>query len=111
MPLATKYRLRKENDIKKVFSRGKTIKGGLFFIRFLENNLSNARIAIAVSKKISNKATKRNLIKRRINEAVEKKYLQKNGFDILIVALPSILGKPGKEIKTEIDKTIKNIFV
>lgn len=110
MSLSNKYRLRKEGDIKKVFSKGRTIKGGLFFIRFLGNGLVGSRIAVMVSKKVSKKATERNLIKRRVHGAIDKKYLKKNGLDILIVTLPIILEKPFKEIKTEIDKTIKILF-
>jgi len=63
-----------------------------------------------VPKKVSKKAVERNLIKRRIYESLEKKYLQKNGLDILIVTLPTILEKPFKEIKAEIDKTTKILF-
>ncbi len=110
MALAKTNRLSKEKDIKNVFSRGKTIKGGFFFIRFIKNGLSNSRIAVVVSKKVSKKATERNLIQRRIHESLEKKYLQKNGLDILIVTLPTILEKPFKEIKTEIDETTKILF-
>ena len=110
MALAGKYRLRKETDINKVFSKGRTIKSGLFFAKSLPNGLPYSRIAVTVSKKVSTKAVERNLIKRRIQEAVEKKYLRRNGLDVLIVTLPPILGKPFQEIKSEIDKTITKLL-
>lgn len=110
MPLAKKYRLTKDRDIKRVFSKGRTVKGGLFFIKFLPNDSEHARVTVTVSKKVSNKATVRNLIKRRFNAAMDQKHLLKNSVDIIVTVLPTILGKQFQEIKTETDKAINRVL-
>ncbi|OGN09763.1 MAG: ribonuclease P protein component [Candidatus Yanofskybacteria bacterium RIFCSPHIGHO2_02_FULL_41_11] len=112
MALPKKHRLTKDKDIKLVFSRGRSVKGPLFFIKFIENNLDCARIAVIISKKVSPKAVTRNLIKRRIHEALrtgQKNFLKKN-FDVTVTAIPAIVGKDLKEINSNFDQTTKQIL-
>lgn len=112
MALPRKYRLTKDKEIRKVNLKGQTIKGPLFVVKLIENNLEHSRIAVIVSKKVSNKAVDRNLVKRRITESlttIYKNFLKIN-FDITITAIPAILGKPLKEIKSNLDQTTKKIL-
>ena len=80
--------------------------------KFIENNLDCARIAVIISKKVSPKAVTRNLIKRRIHEALrtgQKNFLKKN-FDVTVTAIPAIVGKDLKEINSNFDQTTKQIL-
>ena len=109
MALARKYRLSKK-DIERVFKRGKTVKSSFLFIRFLENNLSYARVAAIVSSKILKKAVDRNRLKRIITETIRSGHFLERSLDAAIVATLNILGKPSKEIKRELQQTIDKIF-
>jgi len=89
--LAQKYRLKKRKDFERVYKQGKGFKQDFLFLKTVENNLENSRIGIVVSKKIASKAVERNLIKRRLREAVKKRLPEmKQGLDIVIVAQAGI---------------------
>jgi len=69
--LARKFRLNSEREFKKIFSRGRYISGNFITIKYyFHNALENPKIGVVVSKKISNKATVRNKLKRQINEVI-----------------------------------------
>lgn len=101
-------RLTKKKDFEAVFKKGKTAKADFLYARFKNNGLECSRLGFIVSKKVSNKATRRNLIKRRLRNAARLKIgAVKPGFDIAFVALPAILNKKYKEIEQEIEKILK----
>jgi len=92
--LAQKYRLKKRKDFERVYKQGKGFKQDFLFLKTFENNLKNSRIGIVVSKKIANRAVERNLIKRRLREAVKKRLSEmKPGLDIVIAAKQGISKK------------------
>lgn len=62
-------------------------------------------------KKVFKKATARNRLKRIITEMIRTGHFLEKSFDIAIVAAPSIVGKPSKEIKRELEQTMNKIFV
>ena len=113
MTLPRKSRLSDKNDFEMVFKQGKTVKSSFFFIKFLKNSFNYPRIAISLPIKISKKATQRNIIKRKISAAASDlidDYKNKS-LDLIIVATPTILGKSSEEIKSVLEKNIKEIFV
>ncbi len=102
-------RLRKKKDFEAVFKKGKIIKADFLYIKFFRNNLDCSRIGFVVSKKVSNKAVVRNLIKRRLRNAARLKIgVVKNGFDIVFVALPAVKNKTHKETSEEIQKIFQS---
>jgi ribonuclease P protein component len=107
--LSRKYRLKKNKDFERVYKEGEGFKEDFLFLKVLANNLENPRIGIVVGKKVSNKATERNLIKRRLREAVRKRIPEvKNGLDIIIV----VLKDASKEISfEEIEKVVNRLFL
>ncbi len=107
--LPKKYRLKKKKDFERTYRSGRTIKQGILLFRFLENGLENPRIGIVVGKKALAKATARNLIKRRIREAVRSflPEMSKN-FDIIITVGKGVSEKTGLE---EIKRLIKQAFI
>ena len=72
--LSKSYRLR-ENEIKKIISRGKRFYGSVLTIRFFFAPVSG--FAIVVSNKVSKKAVIRNRIRRQISEIVRLTMLPK----------------------------------
>ena len=99
-------RLRKTKDFEGVFKSKK----GYFFskekilIKVKKNNLENSRFGFVVGRKVSKKATERNLIKRKLREAVRKNLPKiKKGIDVVIVV------KPGFK-ENDFDRLIERIF-
>ncbi len=106
--LSPKFRIKKKKDFNCVFEKGKFFKGNFFYIKVCVNNLSLSRFGIIVSKKVSNRAVKRNKIKRRVRAACAQilKSGVKNGFDIIIMANPPSLSSNFRDIK----KALKSIL-
>ena len=109
MPFAKRYRLTKEKDIEKVFLKGKAIKNGILFAKMIGNTLGHTRIAITVSKKVSNKAVDRNRIKRKISASLPER-LKSLGVDIVIVANPSIVKSSFEEIGVSVMSVLNKIW-
>jgi len=105
--LPKEYKLKKDNDFKKVFKNGRYKQGDIIKIKFFKNNLTISRFAFLVGLKISKKATKRNNIRRILEESVRLKFKQiKSGFDIVVIVSPDILNKKYQEI----EKDLINLF-
>ncbi|MFH1769546.1 MAG: ribonuclease P protein component [Parcubacteria group bacterium] len=111
MALSKLHRLTRKRDIDAVYQNGKTVKGSFFFVRFLKNDLNNARIAVIVSTKARKTNVERNSIRRKVQAVLGVDELLQSHFDILIIVVESILRKPADEIKTEIHKVIEKIMV
>lgn len=110
MAVPKEYRLTK-NEFKRVFEKGKTVKSSFFFIKFLKNKDEHLRLAVAISTKISKKSTVRNKIRRMATEILRNSRLYVQPLDVVIIATEVIVGKPAKEIKRELEKTIDKKFV
>lgn len=105
--LPVKNRLTKKKDFDMVFTGSKSIKNGFLVVKIRENNLKESRIGFMVSKKISNKATVRNTVKRRLRKAFEG-VVRGMGMpkDVVVIALPGIQ----KEEFADIQKCVLKIF-
>ncbi len=115
--LPPENRLKKKTDIKNVFKAGRGLKEDFLILKIARNSLNKVRFGFIVSKKVSNKATIRNQIKRRLRESVwlnfkkiiaAADYKKKGkGFDGLFIAVP------GLETKDfwELDEIVNNIFI
>lgn len=98
--LPRKYKLKRDNDFKKVFKEGKYQQKDFIKIRFLKNNLDISRFAFMVGLKVSKKAIQRNKIRRRLEEIIQKRINQiKPGFDLVVMVSPIILEKKYQEIE------------
>ena len=108
--LSKANRLRLKKDFEKVFKQGKGFQQGFLFLKIIENDLGKTRFGFIVSKKISNKAVVRNKVKRQLREIIRKQLDQiKQGFDIVIVALPGIENQEFQEIKKTIDNLLARV--
>lgn len=108
--LNAQNRLTKKKDFDVVFTGGKSIKSDIVWCKVLANSLSQSRVGFVVSKKISQKATVRNTVKRRLRNAVADIIDSVKGpVDIVMVALPSIKNKDFSYIKEEVIKLMSKI--
>lgn len=103
--LLKENRLTQKKDFDSVFKKGKTVKGAFLTFRILKNRFKDNRIGFVISKKVSNRATKRNLVRRRLRQAVSSEIKKNNQIsnkkssDIVIIAMPTILNKSFPEIQ------------
>jgi ribonuclease P protein component len=106
--LKKKNRLRKRKEIKRVFREGKGFKEKFLVLKRVENNLRESRFCIIVPQDVSKKPTVRNRIKRRMREAIGQilKEIEK-GYDVVLIALPEILGKDFFSINEATKKIFK----
>jgi ribonuclease P protein component len=63
--IAKDFRL-KRNQIDYLLDKGISTRTQLFIVRYVENNKDFPRFCVIISKKIDNKATVRNLVRRQI---------------------------------------------
>lgn len=97
-----RYPLRTERSI---FSKGKRARGSLVEISSLPSSAS--RRAVIVGKNVSLKAVERNLVKRRISEALEKTLAVSNlNLDVVARALPAAKKATYVQLETEIGKLL-----
>jgi len=100
--LPRKYKLKRDNDFKKVFKQGRYSQGSFIRIKFLKNGLKISRFAFVVGLKISKKAVQRNRVRRQLEEVVRLAFDQiKTGFDLVILVEPDIIKKDYQAIEQE----------
>jgi len=106
--LPRENRLKKEEDFKKVFKKGRGFTNDLFVLKVIKNNLDISRFAFVISKKISKKATIRNRIKRRLDNVIRVDLPKiKKGWDGIIIVLPGAEIKDFKEIEEDINQLLE----
>jgi len=101
------YRIRKNNEFRNVYRRGKSLSNQLLVLYVYKNGKNINRRGISVSKKVGNSVTT-SRIKRLINEAYRLNEMGlKIGYDFVFVARASSKGKSYKEIETSIVNLLK----
>lgn len=106
--LPKNYRLRLKKDFDRIFKEGRFVGGGFFTLGYMKNDLAFSRFAVVVPKKVSNKAVKRNTVKRRTVEVIRlMRESIKQGFDLVFIAKPGANSKLYKEIEEEAVKLLK----
>ena len=106
--LPRENRLKKEEDFKKVFKKGRGFTNDLLVLKVIKNNLDISRFAFVISKKISKKATVRNRIKRRLDNIIRADLPKiKKGWDGIIIALPDIENKKFEILKKDAESLLK----
>jgi len=96
-------RIIKTSEYKKTFSENNKYIGRYLVIWVRTNKEDDLRVGIIASKKMHNKANKRNFAKRRIKEIFRRirPYLNKNK-DLVIISRKSLLTSSWIEIKKEL---------
>ncbi len=95
--LAKIHRLQQQKDVLQVIRKGRKAYVDHFLVRSLPNDREHNRFCFVVSNKVSKKAAHRNVLKRRMREAIRKNVPKiKGNFDIVIGVNP-------KTTPTELD--------
>lgn len=68
--LPRKHRLTQDKDVTRVLRQGRAVFTNLVAVKALANKLEVVRTAVVVSTKVHKRATKRNLIKRRLRSVL-----------------------------------------
>jgi ribonuclease P protein component len=81
-------RIRKKNDFASLYRQGNRLRGRLFTLVFLKNELGHARLAVVASRKVGS-AIVRNRVKRRFRELFRReKGLLREPLDLIVIARP-----------------------
>lgn len=85
------YRLRTNEDFKKVYKRGKNYWNKNLILYVKKNDLNNSRIGFSVTKKIGNSVV-RNKIRRRMKEIYRLNFNNiKEGYDIIFIPKKNVV--------------------
>ena len=101
-------RLTKKKDFDLVFKNGQSLKKDFLICKVLKNQLQESRFGFVVSKKISNKATIRNAVKRRLRKAVLDELAHiKKAADVVIITLPGAQNREFAQVKKTAGEILK----
>jgi ribonuclease P protein component len=109
--IATRDRLANSRQIKRVLQKGVTRSGSFFRLKALRNPrlLSSSRLAVVVSKKISNKAVVRNLIKRRSGAVFAGELGKTVGYDIVVFPSRLVESADFEKLKEDAKQCLRNL--
>lgn len=108
--LSRALRLSQKKDFQRIFSHGRGGAAPLYRIKWLRNSVGVPRFGFVVANTISKKATKRNLVRRRLREAVRKNLSTSfPAIDVVIIAKPLLLTAHYKDIEREIIHSLQSI--
>jgi len=108
--IAKKYRL-KRNEIEYVLKKGEELITGKFIIRYAKNTEKFSKYCVIISKKFDASAVKRNLLKRRVYEAVRRyDTFKENDLNVILIPKKSITKDTKfEDIQKEISAIIKKL--
>jgi ribonuclease P protein component len=109
MALNKKNRLKKERDFENVFKKGKAVKGGFLFIKYIKNDLDLLRFGFVVSTKVAKKAVERNRVKRILSEIVRGVIKDLHGYDIIVFATHRIVEASKDDIERDMMGVLRGI--
>ena len=109
--LPRRFKIGDRHRIEYAIKKGRRISGGVFQFRYLLNKLGCSRFAVVVSKKISKKAVERNVIRRRVYEALSQNlhHLSKTCYDVVVLISPTIIKVEFSEIVKSINISLKKL--
>lgn len=84
--LSKDHRIRKDQDVKRVFAKGKGVFDAVCGVKYAKNDLEASRFAIVVGTKVSKSAVKRNRVKRQYREIIRLMMPDiKPGYDVVLL--------------------------
>lgn len=100
-------RLKTDRDFQRIFKSGRFVSGSFLTLKFSLNKLPASRFAFVVGVKVSKRAVKRNLLRRRMREIVRKRLPDiKTGFDAVLMAKPEALKLDFPQLESEVRRTL-----
>ena len=102
-----KFRLRKNEDFKKVYKEGKNYWNRNLVLYKRKNKLDYSRIGFSITKKFGN-SVERNRAKRRLKEICRLNFYNvKDGYDIIIIPKKNIIDIDYKELESAVLHILK----
>mgnify|MGYP001130864954 CR=1 FL=1 len=102
-----KYRLRKNEEFKRVYKRGKNYWNRNLVLYVMRNQLNNSRIGFTVTKKIGNSVV-RNRVRRRMKEIYRKNFDNiKEEYDIIFIPKKNVVDISYKELESAMFHILK----
>ena len=106
--LAKPHRLKRERDIERLFKKGNKSYADLCMIRFLPNNEELSRFVVAVGKKVSKKAVRRNRIRRQLSELIRLSLDSiEPGYDVAVLVSPKAAEAEFAELESSLFSAFK----
>jgi ribonuclease P protein component len=96
-----KKRLTKQNDINRVYKKGKRYSTPSLQLFILPTTKKYSRACVVVSNAVEKKATKRNALKRKLREIL-KKHLPASGFDVILKTKPKAKERTFQQLNDDI---------
>ena len=110
--LPRKHRLTQDKDVTRVLRKGRAVVTNLLTVKAVEGHGSVPRAAIVVGLKVHKRATKRNLIKRRLRVVLQKLFPDfKAIVDLVVVALPDSVGRKQADLASAVEYCLKKLGV
>ncbi len=103
--ISKKFRLTKKDNIANILKADTSRILPLLVVKFRKNNAENCKFSVIVSKKILNKASKRNRLRRQIYEAIRLNndcQLHNSHKDSAILVKKNLAGKKYRDIEQQI---------
>lgn len=108
--IARQYTLPRK-DFNKVIQKGRAYKSRAFYLKILENNTRRTRIGVAVAKRLTTKAVRRNYYKRVLRHVLHEAISDmSSGYDIVLIAQEDIEGKNFEELVRELKNLLSKIW-
>lgn len=106
--LKRENRITKRKNFEEVKKKGRICHSPLFGLLILKTDNKVKEFGLVISKKISKKAVERNKVKRLLAEAIRRNLDKINeGYRMIFLVKPSILGKKSEEIEEEVIRLFK----
>lgn len=108
--LPREHRLTRDRDIDAVWKFGASAGTPILGAKARPNRLSQSRFAVIAGLKVHKRAVKRNLIKRRIREALRARLSEvETGADVVVSARAPAVGASFEDIRQALDYTFKKL--
>ena len=107
--LNKRYRFHSRGGVRYVYQKGKTVRTAKMSLVFAENTRGFTRMAVVVSKKVEKTAVGRNLIRRRVYEALRLnlQYIPKKRDYIFVVFSKDVMRMPFDELEATLGKLVE----
>ena len=106
--LSSPFRLRKKEDIERVFRRGRSVYGDFVTLRTLPNATEVSRATVVAGLKVHKKATRRNAVKRRVREVLRRHWGGiKPGCDVAILVKSEALKASFQDLEKDVGQACR----
>jgi len=97
------FRIKKNEDFKRVFIKGRFLRDRLFLLKYEKNSSGISRFGFVVSLKVSKRAVDRNLVKRRLRDIIRLNLDNiKDGYDVVFATNSNILKADYKSLERSV---------